>query len=255
MNVPTNCPYRRLNQSVTADRSFFESPGEFIECVFLNFTPISSSGGAIFVNTSSISTISIYSCQFNNISITGSNRGGGIYIKDVGRVRIESSLLYNTSSGYGGGGIHVESISSCCLIHNCDFQDSSASYVAGGIYLKTVSTVESCSTDSSFGTVFSCFFFHCSLPSHSGGGIYIESPPSDGCVRSCLFHYCLTSSSASWGGGGIYFLYVPSLDEDEFLVYFSLFHENDSNKGKDICMMDSSFFFFSFLFLLFYQCR
>jgi hypothetical protein len=63
-----------------------------------------------------------------------------------------------------------------------------------------------------------------------GGGMFINTPPSDGCVRNCVFHQCSSSSSSSYGGGGIYFVSLPSLDEDEFLVCFSWLHENESNK-------------------------
>jgi predicted outer membrane repeat protein len=160
----------------------------------------------------------------------------------VGSARIESSSFYNTSSGDRGGGIYSSSISSCFLVHFCDFEDSSASKSGGGMYLSSVSTTDSCSTNSSFGTIFGCLFFHCSLPSSFGGGIYVESPASDGCVRSCVFHQCSSSSSSSSsGGGGIYFISLPSLDEDEFLVYFSLFHENDAPNGKDIYLSGTSF--------------
>jgi hypothetical protein len=62
----------------------------------------------------------------------------------------------------------------------------------------------------------------------------------------------MTSTSARYGGGGSIFGGSSSLDEDEFLVYFSLFHQNNAPNGKDIYVSTNSFFFFSFLFLLFH---
>jgi hypothetical protein len=228
-----------LNES--ANHTEFAATTEFIGCIFSNFPKASSNGGAIYVETTSVSTISIDSCEFKNISITGYN-GGGIYIVSVGRVRVESTIFYNTS-GSEGGGIYVYDISSCCLIHNCDFQDSFASRAGGGMYLYSVVTTDSCSSHSSFGTVFGCLFFKCIINGAGyvfAGGLCLHSSPEKGCVRSCVFHQC-SANPSSGGGGGIGFRDFSSSISDEIILYFSLFHENQAKTGKDIYIQTNRF--------------
>jgi hypothetical protein len=157
MNVPTNCPNRRLNYDVTAEQSFFPTTSQFIECIFSNFPSVTFSGGAIYVSTTALSSISFDSCQFKNLSIRRDLRyGGAMYISEVVQVRMESTIFNNCSSQSDSGTIQINSASQCHLVHNCSIEDSFASSNSGGIYLWSYGITDSsfCSNHSSYGTVF-----------------------------------------------------------------------------------------------------
>jgi hypothetical protein len=141
------------------------------------------SGGAIYFNSSGVSSFSFYFFEFINISITNTSYdyyGGVIFIRNVERVRVESSTFDNTTGGYGGT-MYIYSTSESLLIHNCSLLHSSSSdFGQIHIYDYNITDLSSSSIHSIFGTIFGCLLFDCSSEGYYGGGLNIDSPPEKG---------------------------------------------------------------------------
>jgi hypothetical protein len=102
----------------------------------------------------------------------------------------------------------------------------------------TISTTPNdCVNHSSHGTIFGCLFKECKAKNGVAGGLLIQSPPSSGSVRSCVFDSC----TATTNGGGIYLTGMSSVSANIFLHY-CYFHANTAGtSGRDV-YVDSNYF-------------
>ena len=203
---------------------FINNFGTVENCIFFNNTALTSSGGAIYVNSPGETIIncnftnnnayinggSIYSrsgtieyCNFINCSVGSSEAAGGaIYSESstIGYCNFTNNTVKNTR--YGGGAVFLKSGE----IAYCDFTKNTADIGNGGAILMSSVTVMYCNfTDnvatnghggaisSSTGNIQYCNFLNNTALLQSGGAIYTSSK---GAVGDCNF----TNNSAAFGG-------------------------------------------------------
>ena len=203
---------------------FINNFGTVENCIFFNNTALTSSGGAIYVNSPGETIIncnftnnnayinggSIYSrsgtieyCNFINSSVGSSEAAGGaIYSESstIGYCNFTNNTVKNTR--YGGGAVYLKSGE----IAYCDFTKNTADIGNGGAILMSSATVMYCNfTDnvatngnggaisSSTGNIQYCNFLNNTALLQGGGAIYTSSK---GAVGDCNF----TNNSAAFGG-------------------------------------------------------
>jgi hypothetical protein len=230
-------------------QSGFRSVNLFTECVFSNIHSGENEGGVIYYYSDGYPSFSFILCQFTNTSVSREGySGGALCIATATSLVFEKNIFCNSSAG-NAGSMRIQLISSCIFISNCSFENSSVSDYAGGVFLVEFILADPlCPSHSSFGTIFGCSFVCCSSVK-TGGGLRIQRPQEEGCVKSCLFHSCFSSEL---NGGGISFNTLSEEIEDKIILYFSFFSWKRCNKWSRCEHWNRPFLFPSFLILLFY---
>ncbi|KAH7829195.1 uncharacterized protein MONOS_16173 [Monocercomonoides exilis] len=187
---------------------------------------IASNGGAICMHSQSNASVSIKHCSFNDCNAYWD--GGGVMCAKIKSVEIEnnsfSSCLVQNNAG---GGLYVNTISTCVRISGCEFQNCKAIGYGGGLHLENfqVSGIGCVGNESGEGEsacVFDCCFTSCSVTNSQGGGMRCVIVPNQFKMRSIQFISC---NASSYGGGMSVDPRMTTAPKDEHYFYFLFFHE------------------------------
>ncbi|KAH7828062.1 uncharacterized protein MONOS_14332 [Monocercomonoides exilis] len=215
-----------------------------------DFSDKASNGGAIFIHGLSSGSLSVKFCSFNDC--TAYLCGGGIMCFIINSIKIENNSFNVCAAQTSfGGGMYVNSISSCVRISDCEFQRCAANSRGGGLYLDNFNVsgsncIDSESDKGESACVFECSFTSCSVTTILGGGICCYNVPSAFKMRSIQFISC---SAMSIGGGLRFDPNQQTAPRNNIYCYFFFFHDcrcSDSTPyGNDVFIQDTFNFFLS----------
>jgi hypothetical protein len=106
-------------------------------------------------------TLTFYPTPFENMHMTNPQEGGATWIKSITSGVFDSSLFNNVSTKGSQGACRLEDFKQCLLMHNCSFDNSTASENYIGcmelLYIKVLGDFSS--NSSSHGVLFGCRFY------------------------------------------------------------------------------------------------
>ena len=169
------------NRSNDRGGSIFALPGTVVvnNSIFTGNSCAGLSGGAIYANSSSVSSLSVNNCTFTGNSSAGSC--GAICAE--GAITIANSTFTNNSSVSSGGAICYGEDST---IDNCTFTGNTAR-LGGGIYSVGTLTANNCT-------------FTGNTSTHGGGAVYAHGNGSSVIITDSTFINNISTSN----GGAIY---------------------------------------------------
>jgi hypothetical protein len=158
---------------------YADSNGTISQCYFYNCVVAAGyDGGAIKIDTSSVTALTISLCTFDSCScnIAVGDYGGGVSATDCSGVSISSCTFTGCVSG-GGGAIHTSGTQSDLSVTGCYFYNCEGLH-GGALRLSGTS-----------GTFYECYFD--GNTGDYGGAIYISNSSSPHWIfKSCLFSNC-----------------------------------------------------------------
>ncbi|KAH7828085.1 uncharacterized protein MONOS_1613 [Monocercomonoides exilis] len=202
-----------------------------------------SNGGAISLCNLKNGSLTGSHCTFNDC--TAHYTGGGIVCYSIKSIKIENnSFNACVATTQAGGGIYVNSISTCVLIGGCEFLNCQADGNGGGLGLEFLNVSGSACIRSESGKgesacIFECSFTSCSITGAWGGGMYCYYVSAAFKMRSMQFISC---SAVSCGGGLDFRPYHSTAPSNNLYCYFFFFHEcrcsNSTPYGHDVFFQD-----------------
>ncbi|KAH7818517.1 uncharacterized protein MONOS_8411 [Monocercomonoides exilis] len=185
----------------------------------------SSNGGAIRMYNLNSGELTVSHCSLNDCY--AHYAGGGVMCFGISSVEIEHSF-FNSCKGQNrfGGGMFVNTISSCVRVSGCEFQNCTANSRGGGLFLENFQVsgtgcVEAENGEGGSACVFDCSFTSCSVTNYFGGGVRCYNVPYQFKMRNIKFISCTAVSS----GGGLYLEpFKEIVPNEEFYCYFLFFH-------------------------------
>ena len=196
----------------------FESPGNVINCNFVNNTAISYDGGALWMHSGNV-----INCTFTNNS---ANKGGALYIEWGGNVTNCNFVDNYAVSGLGGAAnLNMVNVTNCNFTNNRSPDD-------GGAFSMQYGRVENCSFSrnrgdrggalflSGRGTVMNCNFTN-NFATMAAAWVY------SGTVKNCNF----TNNKGGRNGGGLWMR--------DGAVENSKFTNNSAIEGGAVCFDDN----------------
>jgi parallel beta-helix repeat protein len=177
-----------------------------------NVNRTSSSGGGIYINSSSPNI------SYNIIENNGSDNGGGIYIAGGSSPEIEKNTIRNNSSTNMAGGIYIKNSSP--KVFNNIICDNVSDLYGGGVYIEKgyIGSNNSISNN----------IIQNNQISHDGGGIYLTNTSPN------LLNNSIENNNANNYGGGIYIESCsPNINENNFIC------GNIAANGGGICIKNA----------------
>ncbi len=169
-------------------------------------------GGALYFYSNQIVTL-IQRCIFTNCSVmTTANYYGGAFYAYTKSIQTINTTITNCTARFGGG-IRMDSITTCMSVRMCVIDGCKCVHIGGGIYFvscpvgdavcQSGSNVSGSDVGVGSGLVVECSFTECSTNTSrayydGGGGANWYNAPNTTLFRSCVFRQCVSSQ---YGGG------------------------------------------------------